>query len=211
MKSSDYHDYVFKDGKFVGDFEGMYQNSSEIPWHMDKGVEKIFSRVSLTILKKFHEEHHFKTVCDLGCGLGYMTEKIKAELAISRITGMDVSFTAIEKAQKLFPDIAFKQYNILNKNNVHEEKYNLVIAKNILWYVLEDVNLVFSNINALTDKFFFMTQSFPSSETFVGQDLFPDAMALADFISKKFNVLYRCVENNDVGEQCLHIFATKAG
>ena len=26
--STDYHDYVFKDGALVGDFEGMYRNSA---------------------------------------------------------------------------------------------------------------------------------------------------------------------------------------
>lgn len=29
---SDYHDYVFKDGKFVGAFEEMYRNVGD-PWH----------------------------------------------------------------------------------------------------------------------------------------------------------------------------------
>ena len=34
-KSKDYHDYVIKNGSFVGKFEEMYQNSSNIPWHQD--------------------------------------------------------------------------------------------------------------------------------------------------------------------------------
>ena len=32
MNSKDYHDYVFKDGKFIGAFEEMYQNVED-PWH----------------------------------------------------------------------------------------------------------------------------------------------------------------------------------
>jgi len=33
---TDYHDdYVFKDGKLVGDFEGMCRHSSDIPWRQD--------------------------------------------------------------------------------------------------------------------------------------------------------------------------------
>lgn len=32
INSKDYHDYVFKDGKFIGAFEEMYQNVED-PWH----------------------------------------------------------------------------------------------------------------------------------------------------------------------------------
>jgi hypothetical protein len=32
IKSDDYHDYVIKDGKFIGAFEEMYQNIDD-PWH----------------------------------------------------------------------------------------------------------------------------------------------------------------------------------
>lgn len=209
MKSSDYHDYVFKDGKFVGDFEGMYQHSADIPWRMDEGVEKIFSRISITILKKFHEEHRFKTVCDAGCGLGYMAKKIATELEGAALTGFDISQTAIDKAKELFPDIKFARYDLLAKNPPPAETYDLVVAKNIMWYVLEDVDLVFENLSGLMKKHFFMTQSFPSSETFFGQDLFPNALALADFVSTKFEVRYRCIELNDAGEECLHVFASK--
>lgn len=209
MKSKDYHDYVFKDGKFVGDFDGMYQHSADIPWHMDKGVEIIFSRICVTILKKFHEELHFKTICDVGCGLGYMAKKIATALDGVTITGLELSQTAVDKAKKLFPEITFRQYDLLVKNPPPEEPYDLVMAKNFLWYVLENVDLVFENIAGLTKKHFFMTQSFPSAKTFFGQDLFPNANALADFIATKFNIIYKCVELNDAGEECLHVFTEK--
>ena len=34
--SKDYHDYVFRDGKLVGEFEAIYQNSEGVPWHQDE-------------------------------------------------------------------------------------------------------------------------------------------------------------------------------
>ena len=33
--STDYHDYVSKDGKSIGDFESMYRNSDTTPWHQN--------------------------------------------------------------------------------------------------------------------------------------------------------------------------------
>ena len=34
MSSNDYHKYVIKDGKFIGDFETMHQNCED-PWFQD--------------------------------------------------------------------------------------------------------------------------------------------------------------------------------
>ena len=31
-----YQDYVIKDGTLIGNFEEMYHESSEIPWHQDE-------------------------------------------------------------------------------------------------------------------------------------------------------------------------------
>jgi|TARA_B100000315_G_scaffold178802_1_gene167474 hypothetical protein len=36
IKSDDYHDYVIKDGRLIGEFEQMYKNSRDIPWHQDR-------------------------------------------------------------------------------------------------------------------------------------------------------------------------------
>ncbi len=36
IDSTDYHDYVIKNGKLIGEFEQMYKNSAGIPWHQDE-------------------------------------------------------------------------------------------------------------------------------------------------------------------------------
>ena len=43
--SKDYHDYVFKDGRLVGDFEKMYRHSAEVPWNQDKTAHMVFSNI----------------------------------------------------------------------------------------------------------------------------------------------------------------------
>ena len=46
-KSKDYHDYVIKNGDFVGKFEEMYQNSSDTPWHPDATANAIFTDIAM--------------------------------------------------------------------------------------------------------------------------------------------------------------------
>jgi len=36
INSDDYHDYVIKNGKLIGEFDQMYLKSKNIPWHQDK-------------------------------------------------------------------------------------------------------------------------------------------------------------------------------
>lgn len=43
--STDYHDYVSKDGKYIGDFESMCRNSDTTPWHQDEQSDWIVIRL----------------------------------------------------------------------------------------------------------------------------------------------------------------------
>ena len=54
IESKDYQYYVIKNGDFVGKFEEMYQNSSDIPWHQEEIANTIFTYIDLiqSFLKK---------------------------------------------------------------------------------------------------------------------------------------------------------------
>lgn len=66
--SKDYHDYVFKNGKLVGDFEGMYRHSAAVPWHQNKQAGWIDVRLTKEFLKDLKP---FDEIHDYGCGLGF--------------------------------------------------------------------------------------------------------------------------------------------
>ncbi len=66
--SNDYHDYVFRNGKLIGDFEEMYQNSSGIPWHQDQQDNWIDVRITKEILADIGS---FDEIHDFGCGTGH--------------------------------------------------------------------------------------------------------------------------------------------
>jgi 2-polyprenyl-3-methyl-5-hydroxy-6-metoxy-1,4-benzoquinol methylase len=74
--SEDYHDYVFKNGKLLGKFEEMYKFSKETPWHQDKTAQELFSNIDITILS----QQKYNTILDVGCGLGYFTNRLYTEL-----------------------------------------------------------------------------------------------------------------------------------
>ena len=101
-----YQDYVIKDGKFVGKFEEMYQKFQD-PWEQSTREKNSYEKlIGLEIIKN----NNFTNVIELGCGLGHYTNLIKS--ISNKVTGIDISETAIEKAKKIIPTVAF-WYQIL--------------------------------------------------------------------------------------------------
>ena len=195
--SADYHDYVFKDGHFVGKFEDMYRNSSDIPWHQDKLAYLIFSEIDIAILKQFK----YDSICEIGCGLGYFTNRLKKELSSSSgenpdVTGIDISLTAVRKANKMFPEIRFIQGDLLDKVPLSDEHYDLVVIKNVLWYVSQNLSTFLQNVVDMVKSggFLFVSQSFPETKEWVGQGVVDSPETLKEILSKYSDPVYICVE-----------------
>jgi trans-aconitate methyltransferase len=103
-----YQDYVIKDGKFIGEFEKMYQKFDN-PWHQIEAVDDSYSRLSTILTLK---SYGIKSVLEVGCGLGKFTNYIHAQLPDIKIVGMDISETAVKKAKLSYPDIEFVTDNL---------------------------------------------------------------------------------------------------
>jgi hypothetical protein len=61
-KSTDYHDYVFREGRLAGEFEEMYRNSAIAPWHQNEQENWIDVRLTKEFfqdLGRFVQIHHF--------------------------------------------------------------------------------------------------------------------------------------------------------
>lgn len=143
--SNDYHDYVFKDGKLIGKFEDMYKYSKEIPWHQDKVPDTWYGRIGTNLIEAAFEEGKIKTVLETGCGYGYILSKIKRPNV--HFSGFDISETVIKKAQKLHPEFTFLVDDMINLK--HTKKYNLVICRENLWYIIYSLDAVVENLNRL--------------------------------------------------------------
>lgn len=196
-KSANYHDYVIKEGKFIGKFEEMYQNSSDVPWHQDETAYELFVEIDLALIKRFHTLHGFMSIGDIGCGLGYITERLRRQLSEvgteARFTGIDISKTAISKAQRLFPNIAFLTRNIL-LDDISDltEKFDFVYMKDIIWYVLNDIECFISKLRQIITPggFIYVFQSIPDTKEFYGSHLFPDTFTMAAYLDNYFDKQY---------------------
>lgn len=191
-QSSRYQDYVICDGRYIGRFDDMYRNALEVPWHQDKTVHAIFSDITVAIIRKCQPE----SLLDVGCGLGFMTERLRAEIpSLARVVGLDVSETAIIKAATMFPKIEFRAGTI--GADLGGERFDVVASKDVLWYVLEDLPGYLSALASKSKCWVYIGQSFPERRPFLGEEILPNAAGLLSFIEEQgYLVSYFLVERD---------------
>lgn len=191
MKYSN-NDFIFKEKngglEFIGDFNSLYKNLDD-PWYQSCQTEEPikyyykFSRDRLiTQLKNINP----KTVLEVGCGLGYVTENIQSSLNCD-VLGMDVSEVAISRAIDNFPNLIFKQGDIKSENFIVEKKFDLVILSQLLWYVLDSISNVFENCFSLlkSNGKVVITQAFLISEQIYGADICDGFDGLIDYLNRE--------------------------
>lgn len=144
--------------RFKGDFEGFYKSSID-PWGQtslseDKSMNLFYSKSRENLLEKikiilpvFQQSN--QPLIEIGCGLGYVSNLIQTHLNI-KVIGLDISKTAIQKAQQNFPDIDFMLHDISRETKSFANP-SIVILSNILWYILEDIDLITQNVTNLFD------------------------------------------------------------
>lgn len=141
INSDDYHDYVIKDGEFVGAFERMYQNCED-PWYQEEMVP-LAEDIGVRMLERDTETQ--ETILDLGCGKGRFSERLANRFG-TKIVGMDVSKTAATIAHSRSPNVSAIAASVppipLANGSVP-----LIVASELLWYVLEDIEVLLDEIS----------------------------------------------------------------
>jgi len=215
--STDYHQYIFRRGRFIGDFEAMYRHSEEVPWHQDRTAFSIGADIDIAIMKA----KRYRTICDVGCGLGYFTNRLRTELKSPQgeppaVTGLDMAPTAINNASSRFPGIRFDVCNFPHPpGGMSLRGVDLVVARDVLWYVCADLRRFLDSLTALVRAggergFVHVTQSFPSGDEWVGKDVIGSADTLLCMLAARVTVLYSCLERDrHWGGACvLHAFGS---
>ena len=170
-------DYIFRQKdknhlEFIGDFEGLYKNENNT-WGQDGKDNRLreyykFSRNRIVKTLKDLRAPNNMSILEVGCGLGYVLNEINKAVPKNNITGMDISPTAITKAKKLFPDYDYIVGDICSKKLIFKKKFNVMLFNNILWYLLEDLPLVFENIkhNIAKNGYIIFVQAFLKQQNY---------------------------------------------
>lgn len=201
---ADYHEYVFKDGKLLGRFDEMYRYSGDIPWHQDKTAYRVFSDIDITILR----QHRYETILDVGCGLGFFTNRLFHELeGVESIVGTDISAAAIKKAKNMFPHIDFRAADIKEEKFLVGNEFDLVVCKDIMWYVFEKLDQVMKNLKLLIKPsgWLYISQSFPEKENYIGKEVIKSPLHLKEIFEKNFWITFSCIEWNSEYNNQPHI------
>lgn len=132
-----YQDYVIKDGHFVGRFEEMYRHFDD-PWHQSEPrvAQESYSRwATILHIRRFG----IGSLVECGAGLGNFTHLITEETG-ARVTGIDISETAVRKARTSYPNLRFEVDTVANLSRYRD--HEAVLFAEITWYLLDQFDSV---------------------------------------------------------------------
>ena len=183
-KEKTYHDYVIKDGNFIGKFDEMYSKFND-PWTQSSQPNK-YSRIAGI----FHMiNFNIKSVLECGCGLGYYADWIHKETQIIP-KSVDISSVAIQKAKILFPHLDFEVANIANDLSKYKD-YDCILLSEIIWYVLPDLEKIFSILNSdFKGKYLVVNQVFYKGTQKYGNEYFTNLKEFIDYVP--FTLVGQC-------------------
>lgn len=106
------------------------------PWGTE-GSDKDRVRTEILLDRLGHAS--FANTLDLGCGEGVMTNVVSA--LSQRTLAFDISSLAIERAQSRFPEIDFRQGELLEvvkRPDVRAIPFDLILVSEVLYYLQTD-------------------------------------------------------------------------
>lgn len=109
-----------------------------------------FSRHLRRILKDVIRPLRFESVLDVGCGEGSFLAELQKEFPAVKLSGIDVSSSAIAAARELVPGGVFEVVDILGKPL--NEKFDLVVCSEVLEHLSDDVAAI-KNLRQMTSKY----------------------------------------------------------
>ena len=198
-------EFVFREGRdgqlqFVGDFDGLYQNQKD-PWgqsgNSNVEYEEYYKFSRTRLVSAIERIENRKSILEIGCGLGYATEFLAKNLAGSALSGMDISAVAIMRAREKFPEYSFEVGDIASSNFIAQEKYDVVIVNQILWYILESLEIAISNVHKLARPggHSIISQAFLKEEQRYGADIVNGFDGLLEFMKSHHEERFSLIDS----------------
>lgn len=174
--AKDYHDYVIKNGEFIGKFEEMY-HECEDPWTQSTQPNKYSRSSGIWHLKNFA----IQSVLECGCGLGYYADWIYKYTGIVP-KSVDVSVNAIEKAKELFPTLDFEVADITQDLENYKDQEAVLFAE-IIWYILPNLKSIFEDLRKhFKGKHLIVLQVFYKGSQKYGNEYFTSLDEFIDYV-----------------------------
>jgi len=178
-----YHDYVIKDGQFIGKFEEMYRKFDN-PWTQVQQPNPYARQAGILHLQKYG----IRSLLECGSGLGYYSDMIYRQTGIVP-KGIDISHTAVENAKKLFPHLDSNVDVVQNLHNYRD--CEAILFAEITWYILPDLNLLFREMLAhFAGKYFINNLVFYKGTQKYGTEYFNSLQEFIDYVP--FKMLAYC-------------------
>jgi len=175
-KNKSYHDYVIKDGKFVGDFENLYKDCED-PWSQATQPNKYARSAGIYHMQNFG----IKSVLECGCGLGYYADWIYKETGIVP-KSIDLSEEAIKRAKDLFPTLDFSVSDITKDLPLYKE-YDCILLAEIIWYILPHLNNLFETMKRqFKGKYLIVLQVFYKGTQRYGTEYFTSLKEFIEYV-----------------------------
>lgn len=104
------------------------------PWNMESDLERLrFERTNALVAKHFP---NCRSILEIGCGEGHQSEYLQQ--VCDELYGIDVSATAVERAQQRLPNAKFAVGDIFGQPwGQDADRFDLVVACEVLYYVAD--------------------------------------------------------------------------
>lgn len=139
--------------ELLGHFEELYQSEKD-PWHQlggDSSMASYYLTSRAALIKLLEDHKVIGPGMEIGSGLGAVT-KLLQETLKTKMLGVDISPTAVERASALHPDMEFICGDIMHRqarrHSDDQPLFGFVLFQQILWYILHDMDNAV--MNALT-------------------------------------------------------------
>jgi predicted TPR repeat methyltransferase len=181
-KHNRYQDYVIKDGQLVGEFEEMYRDYDD-PWEQSERERYASEKAVATNLIEAFKRCN---VIEFGCGFGQLTERIRK--ICPKTTGVDISKTAIKKAQKRYPDGDFLVGKFGDLDLLRTIKPDCIVMAEITWYILDDLDkfLDFLKTEMPNTLLIHLLMTYRKGEQKYGADKFTSLSEIKDYFGMNY-------------------------
>lgn len=147
--------FIIKEGKFIRDFEGMYQHLHD-PWQQkETSGSDLMNNAAFYFLSELIKKEgiRLKDILDIGCALGYYAPRLLSlpDSKESFYVGTDVSSTVIAKADcspSLKSRVRFVPDDIRVLNDAFRSKFDLIFSAKTLYYVAPEIDRVLENVES---------------------------------------------------------------